>query len=84
MRKSHAHDHAHAGFREWWWYNLYHWPHTPEKNIRPKYDALTWRSCPSDLRAWQRGHTGYPLVDAGMRELWVTGTTCCPESNLNR
>lgn len=60
-------------FREWWWYNLYHYPHTPDTNLRPEYDRLAWRHSASDLRAWQRGETGYPLVDAGMRELWVTG-----------
>jgi deoxyribodipyrimidine photo-lyase len=60
-------------FREWWWYNLYHHPHTPERNLRPEYDRLGWRRSAADLRAWQRGETGYPLVDAGMRELWITG-----------
>ena len=57
-------------FREWWWYNLYHYPQTPTANLRPEYDRLAWRESRADLRAWQRGETGYPLVDAGMRELW--------------
>ena len=51
-------------------------PHYAEKNGRPKYDALKWRTgkeARSDLRAWQRGRTGYPIVDAGMRQLWTSG-----------
>ncbi|KQR81222.1 cryptochrome/photolyase family protein [Sphingomonas sp. Leaf343] len=45
-------------------------------NGRPKYDALQWRTgkqAASDLKAWRTGHTGYPIVDAGMRQLWTTG-----------
>ncbi|UUL83727.1 cryptochrome/photolyase family protein [Sphingomonas qomolangmaensis] len=42
-------------------------------NGRPKFDDMPWRSSPADLRAWQRGRTGYPIVDAGMRQLWATG-----------
>lgn len=48
-------------------------PGYAEKNGRPRYDALRWRRSPGDLRAWQRGRTGYPIVDAGMRQLWTTG-----------
>jgi len=46
------------------------------RNGRARYDALRWRSgaaAEADLRAWQRGRTGYPIVDAGMRQLWATG-----------
>ena len=45
-------------------------------NAKPQYDALTWRSgaaAEADLAAWQQGRTGYPIVDAGMRQLWHTG-----------
>lgn len=45
-------------------------------NGRPKYDALPWRKdadARRDLTAWQQGRTGYPIVDAGMRQLWVSG-----------
>ncbi len=42
-------------------------------NARPAFDSLEWRAEPDDLAAWQRGRTGYPIVDAGMRELWATG-----------
>ena len=47
--------------------------HLPEQNWRSKFDAYPWRDSTDDLKAWQRGLTGYPLVDAGMRELWQTG-----------
>ena len=44
-----------------------------KKNGRPKYDCLKWRRAAADLKAWQRGRTGYPIIDAGMRQLWETG-----------
>jgi deoxyribodipyrimidine photo-lyase len=43
------------------------------RNARDAYDALPWRYDPDGLRAWQQGRTGYPIVDAGMRQLWHTG-----------
>ncbi|RZM09357.1 MAG: deoxyribodipyrimidine photo-lyase, partial [Sphingomonas sp.] len=51
-------------------------PRYADENGRAKYDKLKWRSgkeAAADLRAWQRGRTGYPIVDAGMRQLWTTG-----------
>ena len=51
-------------------------PDYADTNGRPKYDRLPWRSgkaAQADLRAWQRGRTGYPIVDAGMRQLWTSG-----------
>ncbi|WP_019516874.1 cryptochrome/photolyase family protein [Sphingomonas sp. Mn802worker] len=51
-------------------------PDYAEKNGRPKYDKLKWRTgkeAAADLKAWQQGHTGYPIVDAGMRQLWASG-----------
>lgn len=48
-------------------------PTFPEQNWRPDFDRFPWASDPAALQAWQRGRTGYPLVDAGMRELWATG-----------
>ena len=44
-----------------------------DANGRPKFDALPWRRSPEDLKAWQQGRTGYPIVDAGMRQLWASG-----------
>jgi deoxyribodipyrimidine photo-lyase len=61
------------GWREFAHHLLYHFPTLPEQNWRQNFDAYPWRDNASDLRAWQRGMTGYPLVDAGMRELWRTG-----------
>jgi deoxyribodipyrimidine photo-lyase len=62
-----------VGWREFSHHLLYHFPHLPECNWRPAFDAYPWRDSAADLNAWQRGRTGYPLVDAGMRELWQTG-----------
>ena len=62
------------GWREFSHHLLFHFPTTPDRPLRPEFERFPWRSAPDDLRAWQRGRTGYPLVDAGMRELWRTGT----------
>ncbi len=51
-------------------------PDYPERNARDRFDSLPWRGGPAaaaDLKAWQQGRTGYPIVDAGMRQLWETG-----------
>ncbi len=51
-------------------------PDYPERNARDRFDAMPWRTGPdaaTDLSAWQQGRTGYPIVDAGMRQLWATG-----------
>ena len=42
-------------------------------NGRPQLDTIRWRDAPADLAAWQKGLTGYPIVDAGMRQLWASG-----------
>lgn len=52
---------------------LVHWPKLPDEPFKPEYARFPWRSNDTQLRAWQRGQTGYPIVDAGMRELWHTG-----------
>jgi deoxyribodipyrimidine photo-lyase len=52
---------------------LYHHPESPEQALRPEFRAFPWKTDPQALRAWTQGKTGYPLVDAGMRELWHTG-----------
>jgi deoxyribodipyrimidine photo-lyase len=62
-----------VGWREFAHHVLHHFPHTPEKPLRPEFDRFPWRRDPDRLAAWQRGRTGYPIVDAGMRELWKTG-----------
>jgi deoxyribodipyrimidine photo-lyase len=83
----HATDHAAAahgragvdkflsevGWREFSYHLLFHWPRLARDNFQARFDAFPWQSDPDGLKAWQRGLTGYPLVDAGMRELWQTG-----------
>ncbi|TQV72624.1 deoxyribodipyrimidine photo-lyase [Exilibacterium tricleocarpae] len=61
------------GWREFSYHLLHHWPSLPSQPFRRQFDAFPWRSDRPALAAWQRGKTGYPLVDAGMRELWHTG-----------
>ena len=61
------------GWREFAHHLMFHFPDTPEQPLDRRYAALTWRNDAHLLRAWQRGLTGYPIVDAGMRELWATG-----------
>lgn len=60
-------------WREFSYNLLFHWPDLPEKPFRPEFAAFPWRSSAKNLKRWQRGQTGYPIVDAGMRELWQTG-----------
>ncbi|MDF1791840.1 MAG: deoxyribodipyrimidine photo-lyase [Thalassobaculaceae bacterium] len=52
---------------------LFHNPDLPELSLRRAFEDFPWREDIEGLRAWQRGLTGYPIVDAGMRELWQTG-----------
>ena len=61
------------GWREFAWHLLANEPHLPEKNHSAKFDAFPWIADERVLKAWQKGLTGYPIVDAGMRELWQTG-----------
>lgn len=61
------------GWREFAHHLLFHFPHTTTQPLRSEFARLEWNRNPATLRAWQRGRTGYPLVDAGMRELWATG-----------
>ena len=52
---------------------LFNWPTLPEANWRAEFDAFAWRDDDAAFEAWTKGQTGYPVVDAGMRELWATG-----------
>ena len=61
------------GWREFSYYLLYHYPDMPEQCLQNKFDSFPWRDAPEDLEAWKQGQTGYPIVDAGMRELALTG-----------
>jgi deoxyribodipyrimidine photo-lyase len=60
-------------WREFAYHLLFHFPETGWKNFNPDFDRFPFRNKPDNLKAWQRGKTGFPLVDAGMRELWRTG-----------
>ena len=62
-----------VGWREFSYHLLYHFPTMATENWRPTFDAYPWLEAPQHLDAWQRGQTGYPFVDAGLRELWQTG-----------
>ncbi len=61
------------GWREFSYHLLQHWPTLPSIPFRPQFAHFPWRKDQRALRAWQQGQTGFPLVDAGMRELWHTG-----------
>lgn len=60
-------------WREFAYYLLYHFPHTTDKPLREKFEDFEWEYKKKNLDAWQEGKTGYPIVDAGMRQLWQTG-----------
>jgi deoxyribodipyrimidine photo-lyase len=61
-------------WREFAYHLIYHTPQIVERNWREKWDAFSWRGESDDADAWRRGLTGEPMVDAAMRELYVTGT----------
>ena len=61
-------------WREFSYYLLFHFPSLPDTNLKTKFDHFPWENNQTWLKKWQQGLTGYPLVDAGMRELWQTGS----------
>lgn len=61
------------GWREFSAYLLYHFQNIATKNMNPKFNYFSWEKNVTSLKKWQKGLTGYPIVDAGMRELWHTG-----------
>ena len=60
-------------WREFFMQILWHFPYTQEKSFKPKYDSIKWLNNDEEFKKWCEGNTGYPLVDAGMRELNQTG-----------
>jgi deoxyribodipyrimidine photo-lyase len=68
-----SHFLSEVGWREFAYHLLYHFPHTPAQPLRPSYARFPWKPNDAAVKAWTRGATGYPIVDAGMRELWHTG-----------
>ena len=65
---------AEVGWREFAHHLAFHFGDLTTRNFQSRFDAFPWVRDERFLAAWQRGRTGYPLVDAGMRELWATGT----------
>jgi deoxyribodipyrimidine photo-lyase len=78
-----AHDVDHAGesskllselsWRDFNYHQLYHRPDIATQSMQPRLSNVAYRSDPDVLKRWQRGKTGIPIIDAGMRELWETG-----------
>jgi len=66
---------AELGWRDFAAHLLFHFPHTLDQPLRAQFSRFPWRADPGDrlFKAWTRGRTGYPIVDAGMRQLWATG-----------
>ncbi|MBR0655839.1 cryptochrome/photolyase family protein [Plastoroseomonas arctica] len=60
-------------WREFSYHLLWHRPELPETPLRKEFERFPWKRDAKLLRAWQRGQTGYPIVDAGMRQLWTHG-----------
>jgi deoxyribodipyrimidine photo-lyase len=62
-----------VAWREFSYHLLYHFPDLPRENFNSRFDAMRWSGTDDHFSAWCRGLTGYPIVDAGMRQLWQTG-----------
>jgi deoxyribodipyrimidine photo-lyase len=60
-------------WREFYNHILFHFPQVTKNNFRSEYDSVQWQYAPEELQAWQSGQTGYPIVDAAMRQLNATG-----------
>ena len=68
-----AHFLSELGWREFSYNLLYYFPQLPKNNLQTKFDRFPWGFNSEHLKKWQNGITGYPIIDAGMRELWETG-----------
>ncbi len=73
IKKDLDHFLSELGWREFSFNLLYHFPFLPKENLQKKFDNFPWDNDKDKLKKWQRGLTGYPIVDAGMQELWQTG-----------
>lgn len=62
------------GWREFAWHTLFQHPDLATRGLDRRFDAMIWEDDPEGLRLWQQGKTGFGLIDAGLRELWYTGT----------
>jgi len=77
-QKQEMDDNAQKFISELFWrefsnYLLYHFPTLPHQNLQVKFNGFPWEENHALLEKWQKGQTGYPIIDAGMRELWQTG-----------
>lgn len=61
------------GWREFAYHTLYHFPQSTQQVLNRRFEHFPWQNAPSLLEAWQKGRTGIPIIDAGMRELWYSG-----------
>ncbi|MDC1050893.1 deoxyribodipyrimidine photo-lyase [Candidatus Marinimicrobia bacterium] len=68
-----AHYKSEIGWREFSYYLLYHFSYMETDNLQTKFDDFDWENSSEKFNAWKKGETGYPIVDAAMRELWETG-----------
>ena len=73
IEKDLAHFLSELGWREFSYNLLYHFPTLPRENLQKKFDNFPWQENTDFSDKWKKGLTGYPIVDAGMRELWQTG-----------
>lgn len=67
------HFKSELGWREFSYYLLHHFPKMVTENLNPNFDGFPWHEDPELLKAWQTGQTGYPIIDAAMRQLYATG-----------
>lgn len=67
------HYQSELGWREFSYYLLFHWPTLPKIPFQKKFEKFKWLEDNQGLLSWQKGETGYPIIDAGMRQLWQTG-----------
>ena len=68
-----SHFQSELAWREFSYYLLFHFPHIINENLQSKFDNFEWDNNLQNLERWKKGETGYPIIDAGMRELWNTG-----------
>ncbi|MAV59262.1 MAG: deoxyribodipyrimidine photolyase [Candidatus Marinimicrobia bacterium] len=71
--KNIEHFKSEIGWREFSYYLLYHYPKMEYKNLQTKFDNFEWENSNEKFDSWKKGKTGFPIIDAGMRELWQTG-----------
>jgi len=71
--KNIEHYKSELGWREFSYYLMYHFPEMESQNLQSKFDDFEWENSSDKFESWKRGETGFPIIDAGMKELWKTG-----------